>query len=991
MAALLCVAHFCHVISHLLLEAARLGGFCGAETLRPAAAASFGKIECEKQSQLKGRIVADQQTANITDAQATGSPVANGDFPHAAESPAHGSDAPQNTDPFAPGSLGELVPDMWFDPEKWPDYEPETPLTADEALERYLDWCMSRGLELWPHQEEALLDLAAGDHVILGTPTGSGKSMVALGLCYLAICQHKRAYYTAPIKALVSEKFFDLVDAFGKDNVGMITGDTQINTDAPVICCTEEILANQALREGASSEVAAVAMDEFHFFGEADRGWAWQVPLLTLPNTQFLLMSATLGDVSAIAGALERQTGRTVDSVTDAERPVPLTYEYVNTPLEATVELALREGDAPIYIVHFAQDAALNTAQSLASYGVATKEQRDAVKEACKGTRFTTAFGKTLQRLLACGVGVHHAGMLPRYRLLVEKLAQQGLLPVICGTDTLGVGINVPIHTVLLTALTKYDGHRMRRLRAREFHQIAGRAGRSGFDTEGRVIAEAPEHEIENAKLELKAAGDAKKLRKLKKKRAPEGFVNWNKDTFERLAEAAPETLTPRMRVTHSMVLSETSQGGDSHARIMRLIADSLQTDAEKVQLVARADEIFATLMDAGVIVREEGLPADEDATEADRVAAAEAAETAAEELGLLLPAAAASPLAAPASYSLTVDLPEDFALDQPLSPFLLAALELLDPESETYDMDLVSMVEATLEDPWQVLRAQEREAKGRAIAEMKMQGIEYDERMEKLEDITYPKPLEEELEAAFATYCDEVPWARDYCLRPKSVVRDMLESMSDFKTYIQRYKLSRSEGTLLRYLSDAWRVLDRTVPPDKRTPYLDDAIAWLGFIVRTTDSSLMDEWESAGQMPGELPPGAKEAVVQDRHGLTILVRNALWRRVRLFAAEEIPTLGELDQPFGMGERRWREVLEEFRDAHDEVLLDADARSTAYFLIDTADELTNHVWHVTQIIHDVDGDNDFRILADVDLDVTQNEGEVSFKRYRAGSAEDLAE
>ena len=884
--------------------------------------------------------------------------------------------------PNGHGSLGRLIP--------WPDESTYPNIPADEALELFLGWVESRGIELWPHQEEALLDLAAGDNLILGTPTGSGKSMVALGLAFMSVCTDRRSYYTAPIKALVSEKFFDFVELFGKENVGMITGDASINADAPIICCTAEILANQALREGEKCDVGCVAMDEFHFYADPDRGWAWQVPLLTLPSTQFLLMSATLGDVSAIAGALERQTGRTVDSVTDAERPVPLTYEYVNTPLEATVELALREGDAPIYIVHFAQDAALNTAQSLASYGVATKEQRDAVKEACKGTRFTTAFGKTLQRLLSCGVGVHHAGMLPRYRLLVEKLAQQGLLPVICGTDTLGVGINVPIHTVLLTALTKYDGHRMRRLRAREFHQIAGRAGRSGFDTEGRVIAEAPEHEIENAKLELKAAGDAKKLRKLKKKRAPEGFVNWNKDTFERLAEAAPETLTPRMRVTHSMVLSETSQGGDSHARIMRLIADSLQTDAEKVQLVARADDIFATLMDAGVIVREEGLPADEDATEADR-AAAEAAEAAAEELALLLPAAATSPLATPASYSLTVDLPEDFALDQPLSPFLLAALELLDPESETYDMDLVSMVEATLEDPWQVLRAQEREAKGRAIAEMKMQGIEYDERMEKLEDVTYPKPLEEELEAAFATYCDEVPWARDYCLRPKSVVRDMLESMSDFKTYIQRYKLSRSEGTLLRYLSDAWRVLERTDPPDKRTPYLDDAIAWLGFIVRTTDSSLMDEWESAGQMPGELPPGAKEAVVQDRHGLTILVRNALWHRVHLFAAEEIPTLGELDQPFGMGERRWREVLEEFRDAHDEVLLDADARSTAYFLIDTADELTDHVWHVTQIIHDVDGDNDFRILADVDLAVTQNEGEVSFKRYRAGSAEDLAE
>ena len=887
-----------------------------------------------------------------------------------------GANPAASPDPTAPGSLGELVPDLWFDPEEWPDYEPEAPLDPDTALERYLDWCAGRGMELWPHQEEALLDLAAGDHVILGTPTGSGKSMVALGLAYLTICQHKRAYYTAPIKALVSEKFFDLVEVLGRDNVGMITGDTHINTSAPVICCTEEILANQALREGAASDVAAVAMDEFHFFGEADRGWAWQVPLLTLPNTQFLLMSATLGDTSAIAGALTRQTGRTVDQVTDAERPVPLSYQYVDTSLEATVELALRDGDAPIYIVHFAQDAALNAAQSLASYGVATKEQRDAVKEACKGTRFTTAFGKTLQRLLSCGVGVHHAGMLPRYRLLVEKLAQQGLLPVICGTDTLGVGINVPIHTVLLTALTKYDGHRQRRLRSREFHQIAGRAGRSGFDTEGLVIAEAPEQDIEYAKALLKAGGDVKKQRKVKKKRPPEGFVNWNKETFERLVSAPPETLTPRLRVTNSMVLAECEQGGDARGRIMRLIADSLQTPVEKTQLVARADEILSTLIDAGVIVREE---------------LADAVDALTPELAEALPAAADSPLAAAAVYRLTVDLPEDFALDQPLSPFLLAALELLDPESDTYDLDLISMVEATLEDPYQVLRAQERDAKGRALAEMKAQGIDYDERMDKLAEITYPKPLEDELNVAFATYCEKVPWARDYCLRPKSILRDMLETAADFKTYVQHYKLSRSEGTLLRYLSDAWRVLDRTIPTEKRTESLDDVVAWLGFIVRTTDSSLVDAWEAAGELPDALPPEIADAVVKDRHGLTVLVRNALWLRVRLFAREEIPTLGGLDQPWGMGERRWRAVLEEFHAAHDELLLDADARSAAYFLIDDKDEKSQHVWHVTQILHDADGDNDFQIQADLDLDATQEQGEPVFKRYRAGAIEDLME
>ncbi|MGL5173761.1 MAG: DEAD/DEAH box helicase, partial [Olsenella sp.] len=382
-------------------------------------------------------------------------------------------------------SLGQLIP--------WPDSDSYPNIPAEDALELFLGWVESRGLELWPHQEEALLSLAADDHVILGTPTGSGKSLVALGMLFIANCTNRRAYYTAPIKALVSEKFFNLVDLLGKDNVGMITGDASINASAPVICCTAEILANQALREGEKTDVGCVAMDEFHFYADPDRGWAWQVPLLTLPHVQFLLMSATLGDVTDIAASLEEHTDRSVDVIADAPRPVPLAYEFVDTALEGTVELALRDGDAPLYIVHFTQDGALNSAQALASYGVSTREQRDAIKDAVRGTRFSTSFGKALQRLLLAGVGVHHAGMLPRYRLLVEKLAQQGLLPVICGTDTLGVGINVPIHTVVLTALAKYDGHRMRRLNAREFHQIVGRAGRSGFDTEGRVIAEATE------------------------------------------------------------------------------------------------------------------------------------------------------------------------------------------------------------------------------------------------------------------------------------------------------------------------------------------------------------------------------------------------------------------------------------------------------------------------------------------------------------------
>ncbi len=857
--------------------------------------------------------------------------------------------APETVDegPNAPGSLGRLIP--------WPDGETYPNIPAEEALDLFLGWAESRGIELWPHQEEALLSLAAGDHLILGTPTGSGKSMVALGMCFMSVCTDRRAYYTAPIKALVSEKFFDLVSLFGRENVGMITGDASINAGAPIICCTAEILANQALREGETCDVGCVAMDEFHFYADPDRGWAWQVPLLTLPHTQFLLMSATLGDTSAIAEALSAHTGgRTVDTIADAPRPVPLSYEFVDTALEGTVELALRAGEAPLYIVHFAQDAALASAQSLASYGVSTKEQREAIKDAIKGTRFTTTFGKTLQRLLGCGVGVHHAGMLPRYRLLVEKLAQQGLLPVICGTDTLGVGINVPIHTVVLTALSKFDGRRMRHLNAREFHQIVGRAGRAGFDTEGHVIAEATEYDIENARALAKAGGDPKKARKIKTKKPPEGFVGWNKQIFERLIAAVPEPLRPRMKVTHSMVLAEVEQGGDAWAHVHRLVEESAQPAEEKTALATRADEIFATLLDAGVVTREE------------------------------LPDGSAS-------WSTTVDLPDDFALDQPLSPFLLAALELLDPESETYALDVISMAEATLEDPWQILRAQQRVARDRALSEMKAEGIDYDERMERLQEVTYPKPLEDLLEPAFEQYCEKVPWARDFALSPKSVLRDMIETASDFKEYVGRYNVARSEGLFLRYLSEAYRALDRTVPLDKRDERLRDIISWLGLVVRTVDSSLVDEWAAAGEGTSEgldaAPPAAEE-VVRDRRGLTLLVRNALFARVRLAAHEAIDELGKLDAEWGWRAPVWQRALERFYDAHEEILLDADARSAAYFSLDEKDEKSAHVWHVHQVFRDSDDERDFGIWGDVDLDATQDEGAVVFSAYRVGFVDD---
>ena len=844
------------------------------------------------------------------------------------------------------GELGALIP--------WPDDEHFPNIPAEDALDLFMGWCESRGLELWPHQEEALLDLATGDHLILGTPTGSGKSLVALGLCFMACCTDRRSYYTAPIKALVSEKFFDMVRLLGRDNVGMVTGDVTINAEAPIVCCTAEILANIALRDGEQADIGAVAMDEFHFFDDHDRGWAWQVPLLTLPHVQFLLMSATLGDVSAIAATLEEHTDRSCELILDAPRPVPLSYRFVNTSLEATVKVALEAGEAPLYIVHFAQDAALKSAQHLASFGVSTKVQREQVKDALAHTRFTTSFGKTLRRLLLMGVGVHHAGMLPRYRLLVEKLAQRGLLPVVCGTDTLGVGINVPIHTVLLTQLTKFDGRRMRRLNAREFHQVAGRAGRSGFDTEGLVIAQATEYEIENARALAKAGGDPRRARKIVTKKPPAGYVGWNEQTFQRLIAATPETLRPRLRITHSMVLAEVEQGGDARARVLRLIEDSMQSPEEKAALATRTEEVLATLIDAGVV---------------ERVSIEGGGE----------------------AYSTTVELPDNFALDQPLAPFLLAALELLDPEDDAYTLDLISMVEATLENPPQILRAQEREARDKAMAEMKAEGIDYDERIERIQEVSYPMPLEELLSEAFERYVAKVPWAADYELRCKSVLRDMVETAADFKGYVQRLGIARSEGTLLRYLSDAYRSLSRTVPADKLDERLLNVVAWLGMVVRTVDSSLVDEWAgtTTDEVDAGTAPAAADVVVQDRRAVTLLVRNALFARVRLIATSDANALGELDESWGWRAPRWRQAIEAFYDAHDEVLLDGDARSWDFLTIDDTDEGTEHVWHVRQMLKDADGDRDFGIAADVDLDATQEEGEAIFKNYRVGFAEEV--
>ena len=843
-------------------------------------------------------------------------------------------------------NLSQLLPDLTEVPES----------LVDEAIwDTFTSWTTGRGINLYPAQEEASLGILAGDNVILATPTGSGKSMVANAAHFIALARGQRSFYTAPIKALVSEKFFALCDIFGAENVGMMTGDATVNGNAPIIAATAEIVANIALRDGAEANIDQVVMDEFHYYSEPDRGWAWQVPLLELSKAQFLLMSATLGDTHWLEEDLTRRTGRATNLVAGTTRPVPLDFSYVFSAVHETIEELLADKKAPIYVVHFSQREAAERAQALTSLsGTITKDEKEAIAQEIGGFRFTTAFGKDLSKLLRKGIGIHHAGMLPKYRRLVERLAQKGLLKVICGTDTLGVGINVPIRTVLMTGLAKFDGQRQRILKSREFHQIAGRAGRAGYDTEGTVVVEAPEHEIENAKERRRIGDDPKRLKKLKKKSAREGEVSWSEKTFARLTEAEPEQLTSQFRVSNSMLLNVLARHGNGYEHMRHLLRDNHDNRSKQNKDILTALDLFRGLVDSGVVQKSTkgldiyGRP-----------------------------------------YHLVRELPRDFALNQPLGPFALAALSLLDPEAETYNLDVISVFEAILDDPRQVLIAQQKQRRGEEIAALKADGVDYTDRMNIVEDITWPKPLEELLEQAYDTFAETNAWVKEFELRPKSVVRDMLENAMTFSDLVATYGLARSEGVILRYLTDAWRTLKQSIPDEYNTRELEDIVIWLGELIRQVDSSLVDEW---AQMAGEDSPidqdtvdrelafGVEDptALTANRRAFTIMVRNYMFRLVQLFALEKEDRLAELldylDEVPDFGA-----ILDDYFDEYDDIDSGPEARGPEFFRLGDTD---SRAWSVRQIIKDPAGDHAYQFVATVDLDASDEAGEVRLSDLR---------
>jgi len=819
----------------------------------------------------------------------------------------------------------------------------------DELLEGFVAWTAEQGFDLYPAQEEAVLELLAGNHVVLATPTGSGKSLVATAAHAAALARGERSVYTAPIKALVSEKFFALARDFGPDNVGMVTGDASVNPGAPIIACTAEILAHRALRQGADVDVGLVVADEFHFYADPQRGWAWQVPLLELTHVQFLLMSATLGPTRRFTDDLEARTGRPAVTVAGSERPVPLITEYRETPLHESVDELLRSDRAPVYIVHFTQQAAAEKAQDLCSLDVLTKDEKAAVRAEVGGFRFDTPIGKDLRRFIGHGIGLHHAGLLPRYRLLMEKLAQAGLLKMICGTDTLGVGVNVPIRTVLFTQLCKYDGTTTRLLSNREFQQVAGRAGRRGFDDEGHVWVQAPPHWIENRRAEQKVAADPGRKKKLVKKKPPDrGYSHWNEETFDRFVVGRPEPLESSFDVTHQMVLNVLSRPGDGGAVLKRLLLDNHEPRKRQRRHIRKAIGVYRSLRAAGIV---EEL--DEPDDEGRRV-------------------------------RIGVDLQDQFALHQPLSLFALEVIPELDVDEPGHALDVLSVVESVLENPGVVQAAQVNRLKSELVARLKMEGVEYEERMDRLAEVRPPRPLAEFLYGTFDVFRSHHPWVGDENVKPKSVAREMFEFGYGFRDYIGHHGLKRSEGTVLRYLTDAYKGLVQNVPPVARTDEVADLEAWLGATVRQVDSSLLEEWERL-RNPDEVDTfdGAASPTPDDRPDVTaeprafrVMVRNEVFRWVQLLARREHAALAEVP---AFGDQAWAaeavaEAIAPYWDDFAEIPTDAHARGAGFFVLDDSGGTGSDVWPVTQTIADPDGFHEWVLEGTVDLATSREEG-----------------
>jgi hypothetical protein len=517
----------------------------------------------------------------------------------------------------------------------------------------------------------------------------------------------------------------------------------------------------------------------------------------------------------------------------------------------------------------------------------------------------------------------------------------------------------VPIRTVLFTRLCKFDGQKTAIYSARDFHQIAGRAGRKGFDERGWVVAQAPEHVVENIKLQEKAARDGKKI--VKRKPPEKNFVNWDKNTFLRLIAAQPERLTSRFQVSHGMLLNVLSREGDGCRAMQQIIARSHETPHAKKAHARRAWQLFRALLERRII---EFIPRTPDG----------------------------------AYLRVNVELQDDFSMDQALSLYLLEALPMIDPQAPDYPLVLLTLVESILEDPDIILRKQLDKIKSRRIAEMKLDGIPYEERMEELEKLEYPKPNREFVYSTFNAFADKHPWVGQENIRPKSIAREMFETFRSFSDYIRDYELQRAEGLLLRHLNSVYKVLAQTVPDYAKTEPVLEMEIYLHQMIRQVDSSLLEQWEKMRKPEYAVPesrevrpPGTEEAaqdITRDTKTFTAAIRNRIFSFLRGLVNEDYEqALGQLSSSQDAQGQSWsperlQQALDAYYAEHERICLDPEARNLRHTYVTQSED--KRCWRVQQMLVDPEQSNDWVVEFEVDLAASRFAGEPFLRLLRLG-------
>ncbi len=463
------------------------------------------------------------------------------------------------------------------------------------------------------------------------------------------------------------------------------------------------------------------------------------------------------------------------------------------------------------------------------------------------------------------------------------------------------------------------------------------------------MVAQAPEHVVENLKLEGKASKGGKKF--VRRQPPEKNFVAWDKNTFSRLISAPPERLVSRFQVTHGMLLNVLSRQGDGCQAMQDLITRSHETPKAKKAHMKRAWQLFRSLVERKIV---EFIPKTE----------------------------------AGAYLRVNVDLQEDFSMDQVLSLYLLETIPLVDPQSPNYALDLITLVESILEDPGMILRKQLDRVKDQKMMEMKQQGIEYDQRMEELEKLEYPKPNREFIYSTFNAFADRHPWVGQENIQPKSIAREMFEQFRSFADYIKDYELQRAEGLLLRHLSRVHKVLTQTVPDAAKNDAVREMELYLGTMIRQVDSSLVDEWEKMrdpnyqprGETKEVRPPGAEEAdkdVTLDTKAFTAAIRVRIFMFLRgLIIGDFEAALTALDSAEQPGGEPWtteqlRATMESYHIEHEYLCLDPNARNVRHTYVTVAEDKKS--WRVQQMLVDPEELNDW--VAEFEIDLAKSRAE----------------